>query len=258
MTPVDNYSIYPDFVDIDVPEVDEPGSSHDVSMYTRLFRGGNYLGDALRLANERTGERADLTVYSVGCSNGAEVDTILALHKLHKYAGKIVIKGFDLNELALQYAEAGIYLGYSHYDEQQADLTLMGFDVDKQPCVLEEDDGLIIGSHRLRKDHVVSFERHDARKPFTDEGNVDLVLVNNVLYHLETRKEILDVVSNTASLLGDRGIISFGSSLLRGCNRINRKTVRECARLLKRNFELVPVYRSEAGEPIMLGRDLHR
>jgi chemotaxis methyl-accepting protein methylase len=187
-------------------------------MYTSLFRKGTYLPAVLDLAAARAEEPETLSVYSVGCSSGAEADSILALHDINNYPGKIALCGFDINPMALEYAERGFHAAELSA-EQVDELAGAGFDIMELELLgteLEYPTVHLVSSKKLRARHDIKFIEHDFRKPYKDKGKADLVLANNLLYHIRKKSHALRMVYNLCELLSDTGVISFGSTFFRG------------------------------------------
>jgi chemotaxis methyl-accepting protein methylase len=239
-------------------------------MTTSFFRGGSYLPMALRKAMERTGEPTALSVVSVACSNGAEVDSLLALHnnrgKSNGHRGKVVIAGYDINSLALEDARRGLYtlrkpdLSPNLQPQQEQALKGLGFYVSYEPPISYVPGvraGAGVSSSNLKADaipvregHAVMFTEHDATEPLPVREPVDLALANNLLYHLSS-DTAARIVRNMADVLADRGVLSFGGSSLSKDSPVEAEQV---VRLLDEEFSLQPLFRDSTGTPVMFSR----
>lgn len=256
----------PNSIGVRVPSAEDPGSNQVTSMHTELFRWGSYLPEALGLAIEMTGG-PDIRVKSAACSIGAEADSLLSIYQKSGYEGRVELKGHDFNRLAVAVARCGVYTvattdAYYRGDVEEEVLRDMGFDTFHEPAqpgtcytavgAPPRDPGseLRASARPLREGHEVSFEEHDLRDP--DDAEYDLVLANNVLFHLDP-DEALGVIRNLASCLADNGVLSLGGGTLGD----PRRWATEAVDILRGEYRLEPIYGEEiAGyvTPVMFGR----
>lgn len=269
--------VSPSPIDVKVPRYDDPGSTHDVNMHTALFRVGSYLAEALDAAVERAENPESLKVASAACSIGAEADGLLALHRQGGYEGEVILNGYDINELALAAARQGLYrikgtdaqnlekvkevleeLGfaasYVPYDlngpERSAKIRqarLMGM----RPPLHELDTELVADSAGLREGHQVNFHSHNLHYPLPEPGQ-DLIVANNLLYHLEDR-EAIGVSRSLAASLSENGVLSFGNGTLHE----PVWWVERMIDVLRTDFQLEPIVtdaRYGDSVPVMFGR----
>lgn len=208
--------------------VDQSSADRGISMITHLFRQGTCLPEVLQQAYERNGDSTDLTVVSAGCSIGAELDSVLALHAKSEHGGSLKARGYDINPLAIRHARRGLYRVNGSYSPEemppiQATLDEYGF---ASSVIALSPESHTFGAVRaleveaapVRSGQDVAFGPHDIREDPPQDELVDLALVNNVLYHLQP-SEALRVVVNLASILSDQGVLSL-NNLRRNPNRL--------------------------------------
>jgi chemotaxis methyl-accepting protein methylase len=192
--------------------------------FTRLFRRECELPEALEDTYVRVREDKELRIFSAGCSLGAEVDSLLALVNKKGENRRVVIRGWDYNDRALQAARAGRYLA------PIALFTGQDREVDELENVLEEYEfshniaphnrpGTMRKSRRsyeidagqVRRAHDVAFEHCDLSEAAPPEEPADLITANNMLYHL-TVKKAGRVIRNLAGRLAEHGVLSVGTN----------------------------------------------
>jgi chemotaxis protein methyltransferase CheR len=247
----------PSPIEVEVPARHGARDSSPVSLYTELFRDGSFLPEALHLASERTAELPGLSVISAACSIGAEADSLLALYDKEDYKGEVVLEGHDINPLALKAARRGLYTvlaGTSGMrDYQEVILGRLGFDISYEPygdSDTKDKSLLKADAAPVRSGHSVEFTEHDLMEPLPAAGQADLVLANNLLYHLSPERATR-VLENLCRALSDNGVLSLGALTM--CEETPWREA--TLRLLDQKFGLKPVF-SAAGEeiPVMFGR----
>lgn len=227
---------------------------------THLFRNGSHLHLVSRLTRERAGDEG-FSFGSVGCSNGAEVDSMLALHDNGGHEGSLTAAGFDINPEAIKAARRGVYtmrrtfFAPFGYPPQEGTLMNMGFGVSYTHATFSlfvptTGFRVNIDAGPVREGHRVEFVEHDAAEPLPVAGPQDLMMANNILYHLRDAKAA-QVVRNMASVLSDRGLLSFGGSTLAADSPLETERI---TGLLDEEFDMAPVYTDSNGTPVIFGR----
>lgn len=188
---------------------------------TKLFRTECLLSECLEAVYDRA-DGGELSAVSAGCSNGAEADSLLAVHDSSDYDGGLSVTGYDVNPLAIEKARAGQYFVLADYEkyrlseEAKLALTALGFDCDFDnthtfDAPVGTADFHKVESGSVREGHEVKFEVRDVSAGQPPATDVNLVLANNMLYHLEP-EVATDVVNNLASLLSNNGVLSMGET----------------------------------------------
>ncbi len=224
-------------------------------MITGFFRGGSYLPLAFKFATDRAGEEPDLSLASVGCSNGAEVDSLLALYNRSGREGIVTATGYDVNPVAIRAAEQGYYRALDWETKlelpQEGALKPYGF------ATGYEQKGRFVPRFRLEVDaqpvrsgHTVNFVEHDGAEPLPVEGTADLVLANNILYHL-TDERAARILYNMGRALSDRGVLALGNGTFAADSPLRTQPL---VNMLKREFDLEPVFTNASETPIIFAR----
>lgn len=214
-----------------------------------LFRRHAYLPFALKLAKERAGEGKDLSVLSAGCSNCAEIDSILALNRVSSNPRDMSVRGYDVKQELLVDAMRGICLAYDL--SRAAELEALGFDTKEVTHVTHVRSQMLeVNAAPLRRNSEVDLVKHDITEQLPEAGERHLVLANNLLYHLSA-VEAFRAAYNLASVLSDQGIISFGKDGLAYDSPSDAALI---GGMLSDEFGLEPVFTDVDGEPIMFGR----
>lgn len=201
----------------------------EIPTYTALFRADARLEPVLDIALQSYREHQDgkpLTVLSVGSSYGAEVDTVLAYAtQCAPDLGKISLIGVDINPRAIQQAEYGKYIASQALVRTsegwvvKLDLAeyLYMFDVVHDP---EDVTKYSIDSTGLRSQHDVHFLRADLSRDAVELPQADLILCNNLLFHLSPEKAEQLVWGMTKHLAAG-GVMSFGANPRQGLMNSN-------------------------------------
>lgn len=197
---------------------------------TDLFRENCGLPYVLEKALEgETEEVVDLSVASIGCSYGAEIDSFLSLAELSPRIGKVSILGMDFNPEVLELAKQGTHLSrpltWAEGERVSEQLTESGFEV--TPFKVQTDDdsfkrhsALVIDSTELRRKHDVRFELGDISQMLSEHEEFDIVFANNILYWLSDA-DLRIAPYNLAYLARRRGsIISVGTAMARECSQV--------------------------------------
>lgn len=242
-----------------------------IATYTKLFRTENVLPHALTATYERAPIDQQLTIVSAACSVGAEADTIIATHNLNHLAvwrtGRLAMLGYDINPTALAKAEEGRYLASfganSKRDtEQQRTLEKFGFETGLRMPLRGH---YSVSSEGVREGHDVVFEQHDMTTSAPIEGEADLVLANNVLYHLDP-ESAHRFIYNAAQMLREGGVLSVGDSwwafdrYMRSSNPLNHRRYKEwihdAESILRGELGMKTIARGRHNLPNMFARDL--
>jgi len=260
-----------------------------ITSYTMLFRPDCRLPQALEVMHERGGR----TVVSAPCSAGPEVDSFLALHNKSGFAGSLAITGFDIVPESIRQARGATYFlerddcedrmpalegmlksyGFrtdfktAHSVRDEAHETLMR-DLYPDGDQIESRGGEFyqISSAPVREGHEVEFIEHDLREPLPmAEGTADLVLANNLFYHLNL-EDASKVLHNLAVVLSERGVLSiedhgepksvmmypkgFGADPV-----LHKDWIKMAANTLSSEFGLQTIGTDKFGIPVMFGRN---
>lgn len=175
---------------------------------TALFRESAHLEAVVPLAIGGSCAPA-FTAVSVGCSYGAEVDTLAAIGRRHQ-AQKMRIVGLDTNPEAIDCAKTPEYrvhdLGLVEAPMWAQELEGWGF---------KTNEGTRLVDASLVRDGVsIEFLTHDLGQASLELGDVSLAACHNVLPYVVHRRE-LDVaaimVENMVDMLVPGGILSISS-----------------------------------------------
>ncbi len=197
---------------------DIPPQYFTVPRNTSLFRDGDTIHDLAVYALKRFGRNEPLSVLSVGCSVGAEADSLLTLLKSGG-AGPIDLIGVDVRKDVIDCANKGQYETRLIKDEDdnqriKSVLSRYGFTIVSSIDVTEEvtdENGVVhhFNSLAIRNNNSVDFRVHDlAEEGPIDDINPDLVIIHNLLYQIPTvsRRRILERIF---SMMNEYGILSL-------------------------------------------------
>lgn len=198
----------------------DPRTPASIPLDTFLFRGDAGLPELIDCVAERKGESAEITVYSMPSSVGAEGDSVCALYNLRGWGGRIALRGADIEPVAVRAAQTG------HYDTAWARFSTL----QKQKSILDASGFKIVRTHQygkntygyheidsspVREGHDVAFMQADLTRQLNVDKKADLVLVNNFLYWLNT-DQATAALETIVPLVATAGIISFGKIIDRG------------------------------------------
>ena len=230
---------------VEFPTYLSPSSNSDIPMVTAFYRGGTFTVEAFQLAMDRAEDPSELSVVSGGSSVGTELYGLAAL-----YEGRLDGEGYDINTLAVNVAKEGIYRVYTQMctgAEREAYMAELGFEV------LESDDptgdSIRISVAPLDVKHDIAFVQHDLLTPLHTEEPKDLVLANNLLYHLE-EEDAATVVRNLADVVADQGVISVGEAGQLEASYRRQAT----ADLLETEYGMTPLIHDNRDYPVAFGR----
>lgn len=208
---------------ITLPPNGEPVKDSPLSA-TELYRFENYIPIVTDMAVDAYRQRgADepFTVLSVGCSIGAEVDTVLShVTKVAPDIGSVVIRGYDISNDALKWARGGQYqiICWPGEDISVLDLFDLTLLPKRPPPELKGEKSTddctryLADSNRLRAPHDVAFENRnleEAQEPGT-VPMADLLLCNRVLEHLRF-VQIAPLVMGMTPQVRPGGFLSIGA-----------------------------------------------
>lgn len=152
---------------------------------------------------------------------GAEADSPLALHKKGKVDSQLTISGFDIEPAAIKAARLGKYLLplriYKGRELKLIEEGLEEYGFVVSPQTVRQGFGAWGGpcrqaySSQLRDGENLRFTQSDISKDVPLNGKADLVLANNILYHLDPKQANL-VIKNLACVLSERGVLSIGNT----------------------------------------------
>lgn len=187
----------------------------EIPTHTTMFRADTQMEHVLELALDSRRSEVDspLAVLSVGASFGAEADSVLGYYaKSAPDIGKISLLGVDINPRAIELAEQGQYTAESPWIKGAGPLDLVNylsmFDV---APVQGSDRTYTIDTTGYRAQHDVSFLAADLVKEKLDIAPADLILCNNLLYHLSP-DEAEELVRAMSGHLKVGGVMSFGAN----------------------------------------------
>jgi chemotaxis methyl-accepting protein methylase len=195
-----------------------PAISGDIPTYTSMFRADTCIQNVLDLGLEAPQEEADSTfnVLSVGASYGAEADSALAyIAAKAPHIGRIGIHGYDINPTVVELAKQGTYVAAAP-SVRGEDGKRVFFDLQKYlPAFAvtprEAPHTYDVDTNPLRRQHTVEFRRADLAENNNGVPEAQVILCNNVLFHLSpNRAERL--VWGMAERLAVGGVMSFGGN----------------------------------------------
>lgn len=229
-------------------------SSQYCSTRTDLFRAGTYLPAGLRETYDRNPGKEVLRIRSVGCSIGAEADSITAIHNKLGHGETLDLLGLDINREAVAAAREGVYRapvyneGHTRYIAEILEEYGFGFNVDRSQKELWR-RAYYIDGNPVREGHSVQFAVHDITREPADSPPADLVLANNVLYHLGPVRSVR-AVRNLASMLSPNGVLSIDYETM--LEPIQWRG--DITGVLAREFGMQPIKYSSAAQPVMFAR----
>lgn len=203
-------------IDKSVRQLEQYGPT---SAYSSLFRGDVRIDRVLGLIPDvyRRVNPDHLTVLSVGCSFGPEIDTILAVASTClRNLGQISITGLDINPMAIELAKKGQYVSHCALDTEFFDrhesLVQLGINVSSELGDENPDLAYLrLDTNYLRSKHAVDFKNLNIFKADDELPEADVIFCNNVLFHYtaEGAEKIARLLVNHVAL---GGIISFGDA----------------------------------------------
>lgn len=275
MTQVDTVRPFAQEVPLGVPLSLQYGETRAVPMVTALFRTASRLPTALREVYARTQEGEQITVVSAGCSTGAELDSVMALHNASGRANQLVAVGLDVGHTAISAAQQA-----AHYVRSTVGMESV---LRRRMRTLDEYGFVQVGasqkaygrhshggyqqisSGQVRAGHNVAFEVDDltVNKPRL-QGGAHLVLAKNILYHLEPH-EADSVATSLAEMVGERGVLSIDTPndwlLQRDIGRHQQRSglkygvwLTQTANRWAETYGLVPIQRDITGVPVAFAR----
>lgn len=196
------------------------GRAQEVPYMTALFRKDTCMREVLDFTLGRIAGRSNLAAAVIGCSIGAELDSLLALCNREGGEVSATITGIDASRTAVEAASRGLYKLYharafGEEDELPTAKALResGFTTayERLPEPFSNSARVIVDAAGVRQGHSVRIAEHDAEVPLPVEGELDLTVASNLLYHLDTDKAVR-IARNMADVLADRGVLSLGSA----------------------------------------------
>lgn len=242
----------PKAINLEVPKpVWMPGQPCTIPMRTALFRIGSHVAEAYELAANRS-EGEEMFLFSAACSIGAEVDSLLVLHRSSGREDSVKVAGYDISPEAIAAARRGKYVVHRLLHEsplqQMAFLEEWGFETSVEAPDSRDLEGrarVIADAAPLRKGHQVEFVEHDLTNPLPDQQPANLILANNLLYHLDAPMA-QRIVCNLAEALADNGVIGFGDEIP------GRRPDTEA--VLREEFDMEPLLQGGVGQAVIYGR----
>jgi len=194
---------------------------HKTPMFTEIFRRGVDLSQALDYLDFLKPNASSLNVVSAGCSVGAEVDSIIAIHKNTPTDTRLTVTGIDNNPLAVSRADEARYLvplklqSDSVLKKYVETLTDFGFESDfkvkrRLRGFMKFHRGYFdVSAAAVRAGHEVNFIQHDLSNGPYQPGEADAVFANNILFHFKP-DEATVVLKSLAMMLKDSAMLSIG------------------------------------------------
>jgi chemotaxis methyl-accepting protein methylase len=209
--------INPEYIPVEAPTSLHADSTYHEPMVTGLFKPDVHLSEVFALTHEISDKPQDLNILSGACSVGAEIDGIAALQKLYGYPGRLALFGCDANSLAVSVAERGRHIitkRLTKIPRFQQQLEGLGFSTARE---LDDNYGfeavpqeyLVAYSGNLRAPHQVEFATKDLTRPWAEDRQYDLILLNNVLFFYGI-KNMIKILANLCLHLSDKGVLSLG------------------------------------------------
>lgn len=262
-----------------------PGDTTTVPASTGIFRRTSQLPAVVSFAESRV-ESDRLNIASTPCSLGGEVDSTLSLLRDTKF-GSVAVRGIDINPKVIEIASTGKYetrwVSYGEHngvDETRRALEDRGFvvaDVKTQNLPRRPRLGgegiigpamqLLIDANPLRQEREVEFEEADLEEPeVLAPQSQDVVLANNLLYHLPTYKAT-SVLWNLANAIRGNGVLSLSDEPQSANNEaypmvalegsiIYRRWIAMASELMAQIFDLEPLaHDTLSGRPTILGKE---
>lgn len=200
-----------------LPVLEMPLDIHGfrISSYTCLYRKNANIPtvmDAALLSFDES-SRSPLSVLSVGSSYGAEADTVLAYlaARMPDMHG-VQLQGVDVSHLAVERARYAKYAAKKHerrsFDELRTALPFFDVTLHEENWEGQTTKEILIGSESLRSRHDVRFSCGDLSSSDLQVDEADVILCNNVLYHLK-KNHATRMVDRMVGLLKPGGILSF-------------------------------------------------
>jgi chemotaxis methyl-accepting protein methylase len=268
--------IAPSSIGVEIPTLTSRGEL-PIAVYTQLFRADCDLPTALGEAYVRHLGASTLSIISAACSIGAEVDSILALHQAAGQNSSLTVNGFDINDEAIRVARSGQYLiprllqSDEGLEDMRETLERYGFVTDFETIyhggslrnIMSGADGYhLADANRLRQEHNVTFEVRDLIEARTTGPKADLVLCNNLLYHLQPEPANA-VLRNLAAMVKEEGVLSMKGSKKERMMGVRRRIggmtygawLEEAIDFMGNEFGIEPILESPEEVPMLFARN---
>ncbi len=246
----------------EIPDSVNSSGIRNVHTTSALFRGENLLPIAVAECLRRSEGEGELSVISIGCSMGAEVDSVLALCNGMDQPPKLEVLGIDANPKMIEIARNGLYsVGAKAQSIGRVRKTLaeLGFLTPdgwhKREDMPDDYMAARINPIEVRRGHSVHFSVDDIRQPVLVDKKANLVLINNVLFHWPT-SVAENIIRNTASLVAPNGVLSIGDADMCGIENKNGRSIayrkfvkKKLTNILRDEFGLEPVAETPRGTP---------
>jgi chemotaxis methyl-accepting protein methylase len=184
---------------------------------TRLYRDNSHIPESLDFAATSWAEHGGyepFNVHIVASSYGLEADTAVShVTKNLPEIGRMMLTGFDPRFEAIETAQRGFYIYRTEYPQHYRLMTealeKYGFNVGrKPPADCARVDGLFVNGLAMRKRHDVAFVNMDYLNARGQFGRPDLILCNNLLYHLKTKERDV-LLDHMAGQMKDGAVLSI-------------------------------------------------
>jgi len=207
---------------IQIPEISVSpyeGQAHvqgEMPTHSALFRGDTQLPAVLatRLSAEA---ESPLRIASIGASFGAEADSALVYAlEMAPRIGRITLTGFDINERTVSQAQRGKYLATvasrrTEHGRVPIDLAPLVPMLDVTPTGEASYGQYVVDTNRMRQQHNVTFAQRDILAEPPTMSPQDIILCNNMLFHL-TAEKAEAMLQAMATMLAPGGVLSIGAN----------------------------------------------
>ncbi len=191
---------------------------------------------------------------SAACSLGAEADSLLALHGERGYPGRLAIRGYDINPYVIAAAQEGMHTlnGNSSTRPPEQELHSLGFTIGYRETRRSFVPRYCLQANAasLREGHDLTFAEHDVSHDIPLDHPADLILANNLLYHLSAEKAAR-VLHNLAETLSEKGVLGVGAGTFASDSPLEDE---KFTRMLDREWGLKPLYYHSDYAPVLFGR----
>jgi len=267
------------------PEMTGDMREHNIRVpaSTGLFRATSQLPDVIRQAEARI-DGEEINFASVPCSLGAEADSMLSLFRDTRFT-RIGVQGVDINPRLIELAKAGNYqTKWTVLEPEEMEQTIgaledRGFgitDLETRPMMVKpskyempEPTTLVkisIDAKPVRAGQTVDFREGDIEYGVIEPQSQDIVLANNLIYHLPAPRAA-PVLWSVARMVKEGGILSLNDEPSTADNEtypmrleddstiLYRDWMRVASELMAEMFDLEPIARDATSErPTMLVR----
>ena len=181
---------------------------------TSLFAKEAQLGKVTELALKNYDHRATFAYASVGCSIGAELDSVAALLSAQGVR-QAAMCGIDIDQTTLKVAENGQYIDPYYlpiiHGVRSRRLRNLGFETSTAGM---SPGSIAIDARPVREQHKVNFYELDLGQETFDGSRQDLITCHNVLPHVTEHdpSKARAMIGRLCSLVARGGILSIAAT----------------------------------------------